>query len=72
MLKVINFPWFPQHEAKEYVPITEPLLDFEPHLQTGINELRSQHTVSNFIVLHNELNQLKEGDLPEHNLFLII
>ena len=32
LLEVINFPWFPQHEAKEYVPITEPLLDFEPHL----------------------------------------
>ena len=69
LLEVINFPWFPQHEAKEYIPITEPLLDFEPHLQSGINELKSSHSVSNFIILQNELTQLKEGDLPNYQPF---
>ena len=40
LLKVIDQPWSPVHEAKKYLAEAEALPDFEAHLEGGIEELK--------------------------------
>ena len=61
LIKVIDKPWSPAYEAKKYLAETEPLLDFEIHLQGGIEELKTPS--SNVLTLINEISQLSEISL---------
>ena len=67
LIKVIDKQWSPAHEAKKYLAETEPLPDFEIHLQGGIEELKTPS--SNVLTLINEISQLSEMSVnPETNI----
>ena len=66
MIKVIDKPWSPVHETKKYLAETEPLPDFEAHLQEGIEELKTPSR--NVLTLIKEISQLSEMSVtPETN-----
>ena len=61
LLEVINQPWSPLHETKQYVSEAEPLPDFVPHLEGGIEELKTTASdSSNLLTFINEVTQFSD------------
>ena len=50
-LGVIDHPWIPQYKTKENLATAKPLNDFEVHLETGINELKTLNS-NNLLIFY--------------------
>ena len=74
LLEVIDKPWSPLYETKQYITETEPLPDFEMHLCEGITELKiplakdNPAECSNLLHFINEISQLKETPIFDDNI----
>ena len=67
MIKVIDQPWSPLHETKKYLSEAEPLPDFLPHLEGGIEELKTTSFGCNLLTFLNEVSQLSDPNVSHNN-----
>ena len=72
LIKVIDQPWIPLHETEKYLSEAEPLSDFVPHLEGGIEELKTTSFRYNLLIFINEVEQLSDLDMPKPSRFITV